>query len=721
MAVIKTIRNPINVNSVFEDPVPGSDYLYFQYDAYTKTTLAPLHDIGMIYSTAGTIGTGNSFGYSGLPDQYRIGGILQLNGETTHVRHSTFNTVNTQANNLDFAPFVVMDGVNKPFPVKYFTDGTNNLVISNYNYANPTSGTQTIYNNCFPVTWTKLNTSSKDLYSSGYLTGIYGAGGNFGSTVAGGTGCGGFPVYRNPATNNLVWIAHDYWGDNNQYTSSYSWTPTAIVGAAFAPIFTASANRQAVGVNRNYSNQLVGVSKLDNFTIQLHQSVQYDGVSYFYKYFDTNNTYSTLNSFASQPTAAGSGGVGTYNLSTSTSTAALNFSTSTWWFVFTATNYTSTFSGTATVSGSVLNVVGATTGTLAVGMTITQISANFSTGTTIGSISYPAYTGTTIVSLGQGTNAGGDRTSNFGGYIPKFASKTFTDTSTATTLGFYIPFVDSKGFYNPLYYQWNQSNDIFTRLTDITVVYPTGNSQSSYWTNDTFSSTSLDSQYGMQRVWYNETFVSGGIRYLIFMQLHGAGGVFDNNPLMRTFPTYSVNTSTYKTLTYTGKIEVPATAKNIVWLSDDRTILGIFCHANFYVYTFSSSSGWTQTGNFPYQFNAVGRDNLGRIWAQDTGLGWGRVHLLTLNVPISIVVTPDATSYNFAGTTVSSNLTVNAFSYSGARIATSVKLVIVGGAMTFAGSNLTKTITTSASGDTVVPITITGGGVSNIIASAVVS
>jgi hypothetical protein len=38
--------------------------------------------------------------------------------------------------------------------------------------------------------------------------------------------------------------------------------------------------------------------------------------------------------------------------------------------------------------------------------------------------------------------------------------------------------------------------------------------------------------------------------------------------------------------------------------------------------------------------------------------------------------------------------------------------------MTFAGNNLALTVTTSASADTVVPVTITGGGVANIIASA---
>jgi hypothetical protein len=271
-----------------------------------------------------------------------------------------------------------------------------------------------------------------------------------------------------------------------------------------------------------------------------------------------------------------------------------------------------------------------------------------------------------------------------------------------------------------LYYRWNQTTDNFTRVTDITMVYP-GTTFGSVWAYDTYSSTSVDATYGMQRAWYTETFVSSSTRYLMLMQLHGAGGLFDSSPAMRTFPIYSIDTSTYKTLTYYGKIEIPATPKNIVWLSDDRTILGVFCHANFYVYTFTSSSGWTLTGNFPFQFNAVGRDSTGRIWAQDTGLGWGRLHLLTLNVPISIVVTSDAASYNFSGTAISANLTVNAFNYSGARIATSVKLVIDGGAMTFAGSNLTRTITTSVSADTLVPVTITGGGVSNIIASAVVA
>ena len=96
---------------------------------------------------------------------------------------------------------------------------------------------------------------------------------------------------------------------------------------------------------------------------------------------------------------------------------------------------------------------------------------------------------------------------------------------------------------------------------------------------------------------------------------------------------------------------------------------------------------------------------------------YGRVHLITLTVPVTIVVTPDATTYTYSGTTINANVAVKALDASGNRISTSVKLVIDGGSMLFGGNNYTTTVTTSASSDVNVAVTITGGGVSNIIAS----
>jgi len=704
MAIIKTIRNPVNVASMFEDPQPGSDYIYIQHDQYSKTTLNPIFNGGLVLSTNGTISTSNGFGYSNPTiTAYRMSGILMLAGETTHVRHSLFNTVNNYQNNLDFAPFVSMDTNYKPTPMKYFTDGTNNLVVANYNYIDPTPGTQTIYNNCYPVTWAKLNTTPSDLANSGYLTWIASSGGNFGSTVAGGTGCGGYPIYRNPATNNLVWIAHDYWGDNNQYTSNYAWTPTAIMGAATTPIFAASYSRQAVGVNRNYTGQFMGPSVLDNFTLQLNTAVQYDYYHYFYKYNDSNNTYSTLNSYTTQPLPSGTGGIGTYVVNRYQGSVA-------------STTITGTGVGSSSVTGFIngnfLTVTSTSSGLIAVGQTLS--------GTGI-------ITGTTVLSFTTSTIITGDRTTNYGGYIPKFASKLFTDTISTTvtnSVGFYVPYVDAAGRYHPMYFNWDKTRDFIARYTDIGMYYTATNTTTNlatYWLYDTYSATSVDTQYGMQRAWYNETFVgSDNKRYLTFMQLHGAGGVADSNEKQRTFMTYTINTSSYRQLFFHSNLIIPQTPKNICWLTDDRTLLSVICHSATYIYTFNTSTGWTNTATFPYQYNAVGRDNLGRVWAHDAGFtGYGRLHLLS-GVPATVSVVSTASSYNYAGTAIPTSFLVDAYDLTGSRMTATINLSVVGNSLkltTSSGSTNyfnSLTVVTSNSTSTVAYGTVITNGYSNI-------
>jgi hypothetical protein len=203
------------------------------------------------------------------------------------------------------------------------------------------------------------------------------------------------------------------------------------------------------------------------------------------------------------------------------------------------------------------------------------------------------------------------------------------------------------------------------------------------------------------------------------MQMHGAGTYFDQQPKMRTFVTFIVDPTTPTTLTYHSHVEIPSTPKNIVWLNDQHTIFGVFTFSNFYVYSFNGTA-WALIGTWNNQFTAVGRDGLGRVWGHDSGqFGYGALHLITLNVPTTISVTAPQLSYNYIGTDISTNLTVNAYDQTGARVVVDVKLVIDGGSMVFSGNNLTTTVTTSSSTDTTVPVTITGGGISNIIASVV--
>jgi hypothetical protein len=227
---------------------------------------------------------------------------------------------------------------------------------------------------------------------------------------------------------------------------------------------------------------------------------------------------------------------------------------------------------------------------------------------------------------------------------------------------------------------------------------------------------------GFQRVVVNETFTFSGTRYLMLMQLHGNGVAYDLYPLMRTFVVFSMNPTNPLALTYHSFVTIPVTPKNIIWLNTAKTLLGVITTNFFYTYSFTSGTGWTLTGSLPYQMWAVGLDSTGRIFGVDRGLTQqGQIHIITLSVPVTVSVTPAQTTYNYTGSTISSTLAVSAYDQNGARISTQVKLVIDGGSMTFGGSNLTTTVTTSTVADLSVAISITDGGYSNIIASVVLS
>ena len=643
MAIIKTIKNAYWATAIlYEDPVPGATNMFIQHDAYDKTTLAPQFDVAMNWNTLGTysnysLGDGintSGFGYSTntvnasatLPSVIPNGfgaagsdlfltGVLQLNGEATHVRHKVFGVVaGDYRQNLDIAPFVSMDSTRRPKATNYFTDGTNNVVMGvahgNGNGATAPAAYYVRY-------WLKINTNSEDLVGSNYVNAN-----TFVPILLGGL-TGNYqiwPLYRNPTTNNIIWG-----GQTAIYTTPNVIAPYSmrglIQGPAFSPAPTFIAPVTSTLLNN--SSQFVGVSSADGYAIFLQNSSENDYTQNFYKLVDT---------------------------------------------------------ATQTVTNTVLTSV-------------------------------------TAVPTAAGTSSGGNRALTFGGNLPKYASSTFAETGSVS--GFYLPYLDSVGTYQPFYYQWNRSTDAFTRNSNATVTYASG-TFATYFGVDTQSQTATGNAFGMNRFLWNETFTYSGTRYVLFGQLHGGGGIYDGTPTQRTFVCYSVDAADPKLLTYHSSLVVPLTPKNIVWLNDERTTVGIITHTNFFVYAFNGTT-WVQTVNLPYQMSAVGRDNTGRIWATDVGpLGQGRLHLISPTTPVTITVTPASTNYSYAGAPITSSVAVNAYNNSGARIAVAVKLVISGASMTFASSNLTVTVTTSASADTTVPIYITNGGVSNIIASAAI-
>jgi hypothetical protein len=672
MTILRTNYYSANLPTIIEDPTPGADLIFFQNEGYKLSTLGAIFNTTISYNVAGTgYSTWGTSNFQQNTDGWYWQGALVLNGEVTHCKHLSV-AVNDYRNNLDHSPWASMDLSNKIKPIQYYTNGTNNLVQAFLNVQG-TAGASNYTN------WLRRQNTTFNL-SVGYPT--YNGNPSSTSNTA-------FPVYRNTQTNNIVCVGN--------YNSS-AYHPGAYAGYNLSGAFTVSTPAaNAVTAVANASCQFVGVG-VGGLAIMLVNDVSTDYTQTFYRYNDSANTAVTLNTYnlVPQTTSTGAGGVGVYLLSNRHETATGSIA---------VTGTSPAASVTGYVIGKTLSVTAVTSGAMAVGQTIA--------GTGI-------IAGTTIIATGTNvtTSAGGARTN---AYLPKYASSTFVDLSTASTRGFYVPYFDTNSTFQPFYFQWNTITDNFVRNQDIRVLYTTGTSMLTYWLAETASGTSVNVTYGSQRAWYNESFIYNNVRYLTFMQLHGAGTVMDTNSLQRTFMTYTVDTSTYKTLTYHSSVAIPATPKNIVWLNDNRTTMGVFGHTAFWIYSFTAA-GWSLIKTEPYSFSAVGRDSLGRVWGMDSGpLGGGRAHLIlsdTTSVPATISLVPSQQIFNYTGTNQLFTFALDAYNSGGSRIAVNVTLAITGNSLRILDSSSTQVISyttaTSTSTSTVVNAAIIAGGPSSI-------
>lgn len=322
-----------------------------------------------------------------------------------------------------------------------------------------------------------------------------------------------------------------------------------------------------------------------------------------------------------------------------------------------------------------------------------------------------------------GTSAGGNRGTNFGNYYPRYSSITFTDPLNANGVAWYTPYNDVGGNIQPYYVQWDKVTDTVTLSANLTVNW--GNtSQANEWAVDNVTGSSVNSQWGLQRLVFNDvfTFLDGATtrRYLMWGQINGTGTQYDGNSKQRTFVIFLVDPANPRTLTYHSDIVIPTTPINYIWLTSNRNQLAIISAAATYFYNFTHAAGWTLSATIPVRYASIGVDSLGRIWGLTAGpTQSGQVDLITNQIPITITVAAANTSYNYTGSNIASNVIVNTYDTAGSRIAANLKLAINGTSMTFSGANLTTTVTTSNSANTLVPVTITGSGVSTIVASVV--
>jgi hypothetical protein len=222
-------------------------------------------------------------------------------------------------------------------------------------------------------------------------------------------------------------------------------------------------------------------------------------------------------------------------------------------------------------------------------------------------------------------------------------------------------------------------------------------------------------------------FTVDGVNYITFwltdkMANQSSGPSRWSTLAKRTMMTYTIGAGTGDdVLTYHSSYGFPTVndiPRDFMPINSAGTQMMVPVTLQMKFFSFNSSTGWAPTGTYPYEFRGVGLDQTNRIWGVSRERGVGVLHMITPTIPVTINVVMASSSFTFTGSNISTSCTVDAYGSDGLRLSTSVNLAIDGNTMIFT-TNSTKnlTVTTSASASTVVNLTITGGGVNNIIAS----
>lgn len=325
-----------------------------------------------------------------------------------------------------------------------------------------------------------------------------------------------------------------------------------------------------------------------------------------------------------------------------------------------------------------------------------------------------------------GGNVGGTRATASGIRTQiKLSSQLFEDPLDAELKGFYCPYFDTNNNFQPYYFQWNEATDEFTRNEDVLMVDENDDFfGTSTFFNDLAAGIGGFSNSSAAVFCETFTFTQGETttRYLTLGAINGRFAVHDDSPTKRTFITFRIDDADPKKLIYHSQFTAASTPRNIVWLNDSKTLLGIFLFNSFKIYNFVPAEGWVEAQTVNEQFWAVGRDRIDRIWglASAGNSSYGDLHLITPALPVTIRIIPESPTYNYQGATINTFIQVEAINVQGNRIEADITLVIDGPTFAFSDGSKSQVVRTSATGAITVPIRITDSGFSQIIASVTI-
>jgi hypothetical protein len=296
--------------------------------------------------------------------------------------------------------------------------------------------------------------------------------------------------------------------------------------------------------------------------------------------------------------------------------------------------------------------------------------------------------------------------------------------ATADRRVFYGTHWDASGVFAPIRYVFDAAAGTVT-ATNCTMTYAGADTYATHAERNTVDGAD---QY-MRNPWFTKgyQFTVSGVNYITFWICEmastlGSSASRWNTDKKRTMLTFTIGSGTGDdVLTYHSKITFPgvnAMPRNFMAINSEGTQVVVPIAAATKFYLFNPSTGWGETGSYGAEFRQLGLDSSNRLWGTSAEKGFNTIHTITPSTPVTVSVVMAAASYTYTGTNIATTAVVNAYDSVGNRVVASVNLTIEGTTMVFT-SNSTKnlTLSTSSSADTTVSLTISGGGVNNIVAS----
>lgn len=307
-------------------------------------------------------------------------------------------------------------------------------------------------------------------------------------------------------------------------------------------------------------------------------------------------------------------------------------------------------------------------------------------------------------------------------YLRGFPSNVRRDTNDRRV--FYSCHFDASSVFAPIRYVFDAAAGSVT-ATNCTMTYQGSDTYATHAERYTAEGASTTGQNS----WFmkGHQFTVSGVNYITFWicemaSNYGSSATRWNTAKKRTMLTYTIGSGTGDdVLTFHSKVEFPgitAMPRNFMPINSTGTHVVVPVAGLTKFYTFNSGSGWTETSTYPAEFRQLGLDSTNRLWGTSTERGFHTVHMIAPSTPVTVSVVLASPNYTYTGTNITTTATVNAYDSNGNRVVASINLTIEGSTMVFTSNSLKNiTLSTSSSADTSVSLTISGGGINNIIAS----